>query len=76
MFKAFMGFFFRIVQNYVIWIALKMMSGALPSSVRDAYGTYREVTTYCNLHFDYGKVLSFDSSILECYRKCPFVKLS
>lgn len=32
----------RVIQNYVIWRILKMMSGALPSSVREAYGTYRE----------------------------------
>lgn len=32
----------RIIQNYVIWRTMKSISGALPSSVRDAYGTYRE----------------------------------
>nr|XP_034338189.1 neprilysin-1-like isoform X1 [Crassostrea gigas] len=32
----------RTVQNYVIWLTLKMMSDALPLRVRDAYGSYRE----------------------------------
>lgn len=33
---------------------MKSISGALPSSVRDAYGTYREVTAHlwCNPDFD------------------------
>lgn len=50
----------RIIQNYVIWRTMKSISGALPSSVRDAYGTYREVTAHmcCNLDFDERKSLS------------------
>lgn len=33
---------------------MKSISGALPSSVRDAYGTYREVTAHlwCNPDYD------------------------
>lgn len=58
-----------------------MLSGALPSSARDAYGRYREVhvTAYCNLYFNERKSLSFNSHIvhiIECYRKYLLVKLS
>ncbi|XP_048750063.2 neprilysin-1-like [Ostrea edulis] len=35
----------RIIQNYVIWLALKMMSGSMPQRVRDVYGDYREALT-------------------------------
>ncbi|XP_048750053.2 neprilysin-1-like [Ostrea edulis] len=35
----------RTVQNYVIWLTLKMMSGAMPQRVQDAYGDYREALT-------------------------------
>ncbi|XP_022344014.2 neprilysin-1-like [Crassostrea virginica] len=35
----------KMIQNYVVWRALKMMSGALPLRVRDIYGKYREALT-------------------------------
>jgi hypothetical protein len=41
---------FRTLQNYVTWLALKMMSEALPKRVQDVYGEFREVHTHTHTH--------------------------
>ncbi|XP_061197808.1 neprilysin-1-like isoform X2 [Saccostrea echinata] len=35
----------RMLQNYVVWRALILMIGAMPKSVREIYGDYRETLT-------------------------------